>query len=40
MNAKGKPLYLQGAPQPPLAHEAGWKDTVVAYPGQVTRLAG
>jgi Multicopper oxidase len=26
------------APTPPEAWENGWKDTVVAYPGQVTRL--
>ena len=31
--------YLQNGVSPPLAHEAGWKDTVVVYPGQVTRLA-
>jgi spore coat protein A, manganese oxidase len=31
--------YLANAVSPPLAHEAGWKDTVVVYPGQVTRLA-
>jgi spore coat protein A, manganese oxidase len=31
--------YLQGMVMPPLPQEAGWKDTVVAYPGQVTRLA-
>ena len=24
---------------PPAANEAGWKDTVIAYPGQVTRIA-
>jgi FtsP/CotA-like multicopper oxidase with cupredoxin domain len=35
----GKPLYLSGAVQPPLPEEAGWKDTVITYPGQVTRLA-
>jgi hypothetical protein len=23
---------------PPLPHEAGWKDTVIMYPGQVTRI--
>jgi spore coat protein A len=28
----------RGAPVPPLAHERGWKDTVVMYPGQVTRI--
>jgi spore coat protein A, manganese oxidase len=32
-------LFLQGAASPPLPEEAGWKDTVVAYPGQVTRIA-
>ncbi len=30
--------YLQGKVAPPLANEAGWKDTVVMYPGQVTRI--
>ena len=30
--------FLQGPVQPPGAYEAGWKDTVVAYPGQVTRI--
>ena len=30
--------YLQGAIQPPAPYEAGWKDTVIAYPGQVTRI--
>ncbi len=24
--------------QPPLQHEMGWKDTVIMYPGQVTRI--
>jgi spore coat protein A, manganese oxidase len=38
-DAKGKPLYLKGAPTPPLPQEGGWKDTVTMYPGQVTRLA-
>jgi len=37
--ANGKKKYLLGAPTPPLPEEAGWKDTVIAYPGQVTRLA-
>jgi FtsP/CotA-like multicopper oxidase with cupredoxin domain len=36
---KGKYLYLKGAPIPPLPQENGWKDTVVMYPGQVTRIA-
>ena len=31
--------YLQGTIQPPAAYEAGWKDTVIMYPGQVTRIA-
>jgi spore coat protein A, manganese oxidase len=38
LNPKGKPLYLKGTPTPPLPQEAGWKDTVVVYPGQVTRF--
>ncbi|HEX9616553.1 MAG TPA: multicopper oxidase [Anaerolineales bacterium] len=32
------PLLLSGAPQPPEAWENGFKDTVIAYPGQVTRV--
>jgi spore coat protein A len=31
--------YLQGAARPPLTNESGWKDTVVMYPGEVTRIA-
>jgi FtsP/CotA-like multicopper oxidase with cupredoxin domain len=38
LSARGKPLYLQGKPTLPLPQENGWKDTVVTYPGQVTRL--
>ena len=30
--------YLQGPAMPPAAYEAGWKDTVITYPGQVTRI--
>ncbi len=30
--------YLQGKASPPLANEAGWKDTVVMYPGEVSRI--
>ena len=30
--------YLVGAAIPPTPAEAGWKDTVVVYPGQVTRF--
>jgi FtsP/CotA-like multicopper oxidase with cupredoxin domain len=26
-------------PIPPEADETGWKDTVIAYPGEVTRVA-
>lgn len=31
--------YLQGPPVPPQPNEAGWKDTVMMLPGQVTRIA-
>jgi spore coat protein A len=31
--------YLQGPARPPQANEAGWKDTIIAYPGEVTRFA-
>lgn len=31
--------FLQGFVLPPLPEEAGWKDTVIARPGQVTRIA-
>lgn len=31
--------YLVGAPVAPAANELGWKDTVVAPPGMVTRIA-
>jgi FtsP/CotA-like multicopper oxidase with cupredoxin domain len=34
----GRPLYLQGPAKPPLPEEAGWKDTVIMYPGEVTRI--
>jgi len=30
--------YLQGRPVPPLPWEAGWKDTAIAYPGEVLRI--
>jgi FtsP/CotA-like multicopper oxidase with cupredoxin domain len=33
-----RPLQLTGTPTPPESWENGWKDTVIAYPGQVTRL--
>lgn len=32
------PAILVGAPRPPEAWEEGFKDTVVAYPGEVTRI--
>lgn len=35
----GNPVYLQGKPSLPAANEAGWKDTVIVYPRQVTRIA-
>jgi spore coat protein A len=31
--------HLQGPARPPAANEAGWKDTIIAYPGEVTRFA-
>ncbi len=31
--------YFDGPIQPPEVNEAGWKDTVIVSPGQVTRLA-
>jgi FtsP/CotA-like multicopper oxidase with cupredoxin domain len=37
-NKKGKSLYLQGPVKPPLPEEAGWKDTVIMYPGEITRI--
>ncbi len=33
-----QPVQLVGDPTPLEAWENGWKDTVIAYPGQVTRL--
>ncbi len=30
--------YLQGKPRLPAASEDGWKDTVIMYPGEVTRI--
>jgi FtsP/CotA-like multicopper oxidase with cupredoxin domain len=33
-----QPVQLVGAPTPPEAWETGFKDTVIAYPGQVTRI--
>ena len=34
----GKPVYLQGPARPPSPQENGWKDTVIMFPGQVTRI--
>lgn len=31
--------FLQGKPAPPDPNEAGWKDTAIMHPGQVTRIA-
>ena len=36
--AQAAAAYLQGQPTPPAANERGWKDTIVALPGQVTRI--
>ena len=33
-----QPIQLTGSITPPEPSEDGWKDTVIAYPGQVTRL--
>jgi spore coat protein A, manganese oxidase len=33
-----QPIQLDGSITPPEPSENGWKDTVIAYPGQVTRL--
>jgi spore coat protein A len=32
------PILLAGHPRPPEAWESGFKDTVIAYPGEVTRV--
>lgn len=32
--------HLNGPIQPPLPQEYGWKDTILAYPGEVTRIIG
>jgi spore coat protein A, manganese oxidase len=40
-NPATKPVlanYLIGLPLPPAPEESGWKDTVKAYPGQITRV--
>jgi spore coat protein A len=33
-----QPAVLVGDPRPPESWENGWKDTVIAYPGEVTRI--
>jgi FtsP/CotA-like multicopper oxidase with cupredoxin domain len=33
-------FLLPGTMTPPLPQEKGWKDTILAYPGQVTRIIG
>jgi FtsP/CotA-like multicopper oxidase with cupredoxin domain len=33
-----QPIQLDGEPRPPEAWETGFKDTVIAYPGEVTRI--
>ena len=35
---KGGKIVYTGDPVPPAANEAGWKDTVQAHPGMVTRI--
>jgi FtsP/CotA-like multicopper oxidase with cupredoxin domain len=32
------PAFPTGSPRPPEAWETGWKDTVISYPGEVTRI--
>ena len=34
-----EPIATVGPPRAPEPWEAGWKDTVIAYPGEVTRVA-
>ena len=34
------PVELTGDVRPPQAWESGFKDTVIAYPGEVTRIRG
>jgi FtsP/CotA-like multicopper oxidase with cupredoxin domain len=33
------PFLITKNARPPLAYEMGWKDTVITYPGEVTRIA-
>jgi spore coat protein A len=37
-NSQGGKMILLGHPVPPGPDEAGWKDTVRAYPGMITRI--
>ena len=37
--ARSAGSYLLGSPTGPAANEQGWKDTIIALPGQVTRIA-
>lgn len=36
--AQSAGAYLLGSPTAPAANEQGWKDTIIAPPGQVTRI--
>ena len=36
--AQSAGAYLMGSPTAPAANEQGWKDTIIAPPGQVTRI--
>jgi len=38
VNGKPSNIRLLGNPQPPAPEEAGWKDTYVMYPGEVTKI--
>jgi spore coat protein A len=37
-NPAVSPFLVAGTTTPPLPQERGWKDTVISYPGQVTRI--
>ena len=37
---RSAPSLLANPIQPPLPQENGWKDTILAYPGEVTRIIG
>jgi FtsP/CotA-like multicopper oxidase with cupredoxin domain len=38
-NPNVDPFLVAGAAVPPLNYEAGWKDTAIMHPGEVTRIA-